>query len=144
MISITIPLNPATKKNNSIPVKRGKRVMIIPSQRYREYEQKALSLIPDAIKLKIDYPVNIKAYYFRNSRRRVDLTNLESALMDLLVKAEVLADDSAIPPVVVSTDGSRVFYDKENPRTEVYIERADDSIRKQLYPEKYKSKSKDV
>jgi len=137
MIELLIPLNPVTKKNNAIPVRRGKRTMIIPSQRYREYEHDALLMIPQEAKKKIDYPVNIKAYYFRNSRRRVDITNLESALMDLLVKAEVLADDSAIPPVVVSTDGSRVFYDKNNPRTEVYIEPNTEGMERQLYPERY-------
>ena len=39
--------------------------------------------------------------------------------MDVLVKAGTLKDDSC--SIVVSTDGSRVFYDKENPRTEVEI-----------------------
>ena len=44
--------------------------------------------------------------------------------MDALVKAEVLADDSALKPaIVVSTDGSRVYYDKDNPRIEVEIEK---------------------
>lgn len=75
-------------------------------------------------RLKIDYPVNIKATYYVKRNARVDITNLESALMDVLVKAGVLADDSAIKPaIVVSTDGSRVYYDKENPRIEVEIER---------------------
>ena len=123
-----------------IPVRRGKSTVLIASKRYRDYEKEALNFIRDEYRLKIDYPVNIKAYYFRDTRRRVDITNLESALMDLLVKAEVLADDSAIPPLVVSTDGSRVFYDKENPRTEVYIERNDEPIERNLYPERFKSK----
>lgn len=141
MIAFTIPLNPVTKKNNMIPVRRGKATVLIPSQRYREYEKKALGFIPENLREKIDYPINIRAYYFRDTRRRVDITNLESALMDLLVKAEVLSDDSAIPPIVVSTDGSRVFYDKNYPRTEVYIARNDEPIERNLYPERYKPES---
>lgn len=55
------------------------------------------------------------------ARRRVDLCNLHEALCDVLVKYGVLEDDNS--NIVVSMDGSRVFYDKENPRTEVEIER---------------------
>ena len=38
---------------------------------------------------------------------------------DVLVKARVLLDDHC--GIIVSHDGSRVLYDKDNPRTEVYI-----------------------
>jgi hypothetical protein len=40
-------------------------------------------------------------------------------LHDILVKAKVLEDDNY--KIVIGTDGSRVYYDKENPRTEVEI-----------------------
>ncbi|MDD4565581.1 MAG: hypothetical protein PHE79_08955 [Eubacteriales bacterium] len=53
----------------------------------------------------------------------VDKPNLENALLDVLVKAGVLIDDSALNPrIVVNTDGSGVQYDKNYPRTEVTIE----------------------
>ena len=125
MIAFTIPLNPVTKKNSSQIVHAGKYHRLIPSKRYRDYEQQAILLIPYEVKVGIDYPVNIKATYYRDSKRRVDITNLESALMDVLVKAGVLNDDCAIPPIVVSTDGSRVEVDKINPRTEIVIERVE-------------------
>lgn len=54
------------------------------------------------------------------TRRKVDKTNLESAIMDVLVDAKILADDNR--NIVAATDGTRVYYDKENPRTEIYIE----------------------
>lgn len=69
----------------------------------------------------IDYPVNIKALYYMPTRRKVDLVNLHSALHDSLVAANVLLDDNS--QIVVSTDGSRVLYDRVNPRTEIIIER---------------------
>jgi Holliday junction resolvase RusA-like endonuclease len=55
------------------------------------------------------------------SKRRVDLANLTEALQDVLVKANVLEDDNS--EIVVSTDGSRVKYDKARPRTEIIITR---------------------
>lgn len=121
MINFTIPLEPKTKKNSQRIITRRDRYgrprpMIIPSQSYMDYEKEAVKYCP---KKHIDYCVNVKAYYFRRKHHRVDLTNLESALMDVLVKAGTLKDDSC--SIVVSTDGSRVFFDKDNPRTEVEI-----------------------
>lgn len=54
------------------------------------------------------------------TRRRVDLCNLHEALCDVLVTFGVVQDDNC--KIIASMDGSRVLYDKENPRTEVYIE----------------------
>jgi Holliday junction resolvase RusA-like endonuclease len=53
------------------------------------------------------------------TRRKVDLTNLLEAIDDVMVKAGLLADDNA--DIVQSHDGSRVLYDKDRPRTEIYI-----------------------
>lgn len=57
------------------------------------------------------------------TRRRVDLCNLHEALCDVLVKFGVVQDDNC--KIIASMDGSRVLYDKENPRTEVYIEKVE-------------------
>ena len=116
MVKFTIPIEPKTKKNSQQIIMVKGRPRIIQSKSYRDYEQEAIKFCPRA---GIDYCVNVKAYYFRRKHHRVDLTNLESALMDVLVKAGTLKDDSC--SIVVSTDGSRVFYDKENPRTEIEI-----------------------
>lgn len=53
------------------------------------------------------------------TKRRVDLTNLLEAIDDVLVKYGVLKDDNS--EIITSHDGSRVLYDKDNPRTEVVI-----------------------
>ena len=125
MIKFTIPVIPRTKKNSQQVFVRNGRVINVPSKLYKEFEEQCCWLIPTKYKLKIDYPVNVKALYFVKRNARIDITNLESALMDALVKAGVLADDSAIKPaIVVSTDGSRVYYDKDNPRIEIEIERS--------------------
>lgn len=124
-IEILLPFRPATKKNsqNLVPTvnKEGKKVHVpIPSKNYKEYE----SISDYFLKaLKIDYPINVKALYFMPTRRKVDLNNLHSALHDNLTTHNVIVDDNA--KVIVSTDGSRVYYDKENPRTEITITKTD-------------------
>lgn len=115
-VVFTIEVAPVTKKNSNQIIKVRGRAMLVPSKRYRQYETAATPFCPYEL---IDYPVNIEAHYYMPTRRRVDITNLESALMDVLVHAGTLKDDNCA--IVVSTDGSRVHYDKENPRTEVII-----------------------
>ena len=90
----------------------------MPSQKYKDYEQAAMWFIP-RIKT-IDYAVNVKCLFYMPTHRKVDLTNLLEAIDDIMVKAGLLADDNFT--IIESHDGSRVLYDKNNPRTEVYIE----------------------
>jgi len=124
-IKISIPLCPITKKNSQRIITRhlpskGKSVpIIIPSKAYEEYE-KACGYFIKPKEIKIDYPVNVKCLYYMPTRRTVDLTNLLEATDDILVKYGVLKDDSY--KIVAGHDGSRVRVDKENPRTEIYIE----------------------
>lgn len=98
---------------------RGGRVFPIPSKQFETYQKLFLSQVRRPRKA-IDYPVNVKAVYYMPTRHKVDITNLMSATHDLLVGANILADDDS--KIVVSVDGSRVKYDKENPRVEIEIE----------------------
>lgn len=91
--------------------------MILPSKRFVDFEKACKEFIPAGAA--IDYPVNVKCIYYMPTHRRVDLVNLEEATLDVLVKYKVLADDNS--SIVVSMDGSQVFYDKELPRTEITI-----------------------
>ena len=115
----TIRLAPITKKNHSsiITNKTTGKLMVIPSKQYKEYEHESAWFMPH-IKT-IDRPVNIRAVFYMPTHRRVDLVNLLQALCDILVKYSVLEDDNF--NIVAGFDGSRVDYDKENPRTEVWI-----------------------
>lgn len=114
-----IPLNPKTKKNHQKIITIKGRPMIVQSEAYREYEKDAGWFLKKPSK-PIDYPVQVKCVFYRDSRRRCDLTNLLEAIDDILVKYKVLADDNF--SIIYSHDGSRVFVDKENPRTEIVIE----------------------
>ena len=119
-VRILLPLAPYTKKNHQeIHWRRtggNKRPFVVPSKQYRAYANDCAMFLKD---LGIDRPVNVCAHYYMPTRRIVDLNNLHSALMDILVENGLLKDDNS--RIVASTDGSRVFYDKENPRTEVLI-----------------------
>ena len=122
MIEITVPLAPVTKKNSMRIVrnrKTGKR-RIMPSQQSMDYEAEALWHCKRArVQRPIEEPVEVKCLFYMPTRRRVDLTNLLESIDDVLVKAGVLKDDHS--GIIVSHDGSRVLYDKDNPRTVVYI-----------------------
>lgn len=67
----------------------------------------------------IDEPVEVTAIFYMPTRRTVDLTNLLEALDDVLVKYGIVKDDNC--KIIYSHDGSRVMYDKANPRTVVRI-----------------------
>lgn len=95
--------------------------MVIPSKLYREFEAECLKEIPNECRKNINYPVNIKAIFYMESKRRVDLTNLLEALDDMLVKAGVIEDDCR--DIIASHDGSKVYWNKEKPHIEVEIEK---------------------
>lgn len=143
-IEFVIPIQPRTKKNsprilwkkadkpfqikfgNYVAATIGYRPMIIPSDSNEEFEKECL---PYLYRVKaetgvIDFPVNVQAHYYRDSHRRVDITNLHSALHDVLVKSGLFLDDNR--DIIAATDGSRVFHDKHKPRIEITITELED------------------
>jgi Holliday junction resolvase RusA-like endonuclease len=117
MIKFTINIPPRTKKNSQQIITVKGRPMIIPSKLYKQYEKDCRYFMPKVEP--IDYPVNVKALYYMPTKRRVDLANLHEALHDVLVHYKVVQDDNS--NIIATTDGSKVLYDKERPRTEVEI-----------------------
>ena len=115
---ITIPIEPRTKKNSQQIIMCKGRPMIIPSKQYKDYEKQALNFLIFNTMI-IDYPVNVECHYYMKTHMIVDLVNLLECSLDVLVRAGILEDDNS--SIVVSHDGSRVHYDKENPRTEIII-----------------------
>ena len=113
-----IPIAPITKKNSQriVTGKNGK-PMIIPSEAYKKYEEEAMWYLKP---LGVDYPMNVRCLFYMPTHRRVDLTNLLEAIDDVMVKAGTLKDDNC--EIVAGHDGSRVYVDKEYPRTEIYFE----------------------
>lgn len=135
-----IPLNPRTKKNNqeimfNSKLKNGffkktaygfKYVgvpFISQNNRYKQYERDAgwfLKKLPEPI----SEPVNVKCVFYRDTKRLCDLPNLLNAILDILRLYGIIEDDNR--NIVYSVDGSKVLYDKENPRTEITITKAED------------------
>ena len=117
MIQFTIPIIPRTKKNSQQIIKINGQPRIIPSKAYKQYEKDCKPFMPKVET--IQEPVNVQAVYYMPTRRAVDLCNLHEALCDVLVRYGVVADDNC--RIIATMDGSRVEYDKDNPRTEVKI-----------------------
>ena len=118
----TIPLPPVTKKNSQRILVNRKTGMpfIAPSSAYKRYEAQAIYFLTQKPKRPLAGCYRVAAVFYMPTRRRVDLTNLLEAAHDTLVAAKILADDNNT--IIASVDGSRVLYDKENPRTEIIIQ----------------------
>lgn len=118
-LKIVLRGGPITKKNSQQIIKVGNRRMILPSPQYRKYERDCLMQIPRSARQSIEAPVNMQCIYYMPTRRRVDLCNLIEATCDILVAAEVLADDNC--RIVASHDGCAVHHDKQHPRVEIIL-----------------------
>ena len=122
---LILPGDPKTKKNSQRILKNSKTgaSFVAPSSNYIYYQNQCIVYIRRCSGLPpepISYPVNVKVLYYMETRRLVDLTNLLEATMDILVNAQILADDNS--RIVAGHDGSRVFYDRAMPRAEVFID----------------------
>lgn len=117
-----ISLPPITKKNSQqiLTNRRTGKPFIAPSSAYKRYEQQAMWYLTPKPKTPLAGRYRVAAVFYMPTRRRVDLTNLLEACHDTLVAAKILADDNNT--IIASVDGSRVLYDKANPRTEIFIE----------------------
>lgn len=132
-IKYTLKGDPRTKKNSPqirykgqrCPVcKKGKIPFIMPSEAFKKYEERALWELRPRPREPISRRVNVKCLYYMQTRRDVDLNNLLEATCDILVNAKILQDDKS--KIVAAHDGSRVLYDKYNPRVEIEITALDD------------------
>jgi Holliday junction resolvase RusA-like endonuclease len=120
MLRLILPAQPITKKNSQqiLINKSSGRPFIMPSKQYKKYRDACGEHI-DYDGAPIDEPVNVKCTYYTGTRRKVDMVNLMQATFDILVDFEILADDNNT--IIQSVDGSRVLYDKDNPRVEIEI-----------------------
>lgn len=131
LIQFTIPVHPVSKKNSqqiiTLKTKYGKsRNIIIPSKKYKEFEAECM---PFLFQVKtqagvVDFPVNMAVSFYVSKKLKYDLTNLLEAIDDAAVKSGFIADDNR--DIIAGHDGSRVFYDKLNPRIEITITKMDD------------------
>ena len=129
-IEITYKGRPITKKNHQQIRYRKPRTreqpFICQSDAYIQYEADCIWQTAGSVRRAIDHRVNVRCIYFMPTLHRVDLGNLHAATDDILVKAGVLEDDNS--NIVAGHDGSRVKYDKNNPRVEITITDIEDEL----------------
>ena len=123
-----IPLDPKAKKNSHRIAGCGKRCPVCGkyakqfvrnADKTTEYGFKAAQYLHPKPTKPIAGPVWLVYKLYTATWHRKDDLNLYEALDDILVKEKILLDDNI--SVIRSRDGSRVFYDKEHPRAEIYI-----------------------
>ena len=131
-IKYTIKLPPITKKNSQQILMNPKtgRPFIMPSKQYKEYERNAAWFLKPRPPRPIECSLNVTCLFYLPTRRKTDLTNLLEAVDDLLVHAGIIADDHY--GIVTSHDGSRCYWDKENPRTEIVITKIEGGSAEQM------------
>ena len=126
--SYVIPLDPRTKKNHQTIAGTGPACYVCGKRAKQFIRQGHANTKYAAAAAKYLHPKptqpisgNVQIIYrlFMQTKRKVDDLNLYAALDDILVHENILADDNI--SIIRSRDGSRMFYDKENPRTEIYI-----------------------
>ncbi len=121
-MKITIPLLARSKKNSQQILRNSKtgKYFIAQSKLYQNFEQECSYFLLKYKNSNINYPVNLKCLFFVSDRKKRDLTNLENAIADILVKYKVLEDDNY--NILQSWDGSRIIYNKDiEPKIEIEI-----------------------
>ena len=124
----TIPLDPRTKKNHQMIAGSGQRCpycgkfkkqFIRQGKAHTEYTINAYPYLSPKPAAPIDTPVRVQYLFYMATRRKVDSLNLCATADDLLVEVGILKDDNS--SIIKNHDGTRVLYDKQNPRTEIFI-----------------------
>jgi len=100
--------------------------MIIQSKQYRQFEKDCGYILQLYKTSPINYPINLKATFYVPDKRKRDLTNLENAIADILVKYGILEDDNY--NIIDNWDGSRIIYQKGVEKTIIEINKAEVSI----------------
>ena len=119
-MKIIIPLLCRSKKNNQQILINSKthKPFVSQSKLYKEFERNCGYFL-NKYQTNINYPVNIKCTFYVPDKRKRDLTNLENAIADILVKYKVIADENY--NIIQSWDGSRIIYEKGREETIIEI-----------------------
>lgn len=122
---------PYIKKNNQRVIYHRylKRNIVVYSAKYQFWEKEAMKqlglsnngkwVIDKNMPRLIEHPVILKCHFYLGDRRIRDISALYEGIQDVLVKSQILKDDNY--NIIIGHDGSRCFYDKENPRMEIWL-----------------------
>jgi len=137
-ITLTVLGAPRVKKNNQRVAFNGRFSTKYNTKTYADwelsaFEQLAILKYKHRITEPITGPINLRCIFYMPTRGRVDLSALYEGIQDVMASKDkydkagrlkraglyILEDDNY--KVVAGHDGSRVRYDKENPRMEITI-----------------------
>lgn len=112
---------PSLKNSKQIFRGKGGRPFITSSNASKEWRSKAVweLLAQSKGKRDITYPLKVKLTFWRSTKRRFDLDNGAGGVLDALVEAGIIEDDS-----FNHIDTLHLLYggvDKENPRVDIEI-----------------------
>lgn len=116
---LTLPGRVPSKKNSKRIVNAGGRPRLIPSEAFLTWHEEMMLRIRARRPKQPISKAKVAVIFFAENRRRFDLSNAAESVMDLLVDAEYLADDSAenVPDLHLQLGG----VEPKNARVEVDI-----------------------
>lgn len=108
-----------SKKNSRINTRSGRS---FPGKRFSDWEKTAIPELVQQFKdyVVTNYPVSVTMIFFNEDKRRHDLDNQSSSILDSLVKANIITDDNQNYVDCVQLQYGGV--DKINPRCEIYLD----------------------
>lgn len=118
-MKLTISGTTPSKKNSRINTRSGRS---FPSKRFTDWEKPAALELANQFKgcKTTGYPITLTLVFFNADKRRHDLDNQCSSILDTLVKVGVIEDDNQnfVDSIQLQYGG----HDKENPRCEIYLD----------------------
>jgi Holliday junction resolvase RusA-like endonuclease len=116
---LSIPGRIPSKKNSKRLGMAGGRPRIFSSHDYEAWHEEMMFRVKKYRPKKPLLSASVAITFFAENRRAFDLTNKAESIMDLLVDAEILADDcwSVVPQVYLRFGA----VDAKNPRAEISI-----------------------
>ncbi len=118
-LEITINGRIPSKKNSKRVFARGGRVIVIPSENHQAWHEEQSYRIKKFRPKKPIEKCKVKMTFYAPDKRKADLDNKATSILDLLVDNGIILDDSWF--VVVDEDLHFGGVDKNNPRAEVII-----------------------
>lgn len=117
-MEITIKGQCPPKKNARQLFVRNGRIVNVPSQRHKAWEQSALQQLKSAFQGQADGKVSAAYHFYVKDNRKRDLDNMIASVNDVLVKAGLLSDDSW---QCLSIGGAEAEVDSKDPRVVVWL-----------------------
>lgn len=117
MIELTIPGFPVSKKNSRQNFKSGRS---IPSERHRMWEQMAVAECQALYKGPMVKQCEVESYMVLPDRRRRDYDNMHTSILDMLVAAGILEDDSN-QHVLKNTNSGEIDTEQDHGSTKIVL-----------------------